>query len=291
MRDYIFIDTFALSQLTNDCYDDLLGFLKRNNYQIIITSMELVELYNPNPTGEDRIYKISRLLTEIPFVISDQKRVMDFEEFNYPDSLLELPIEFSSEKAFVSLKKEEKWELLYRLFSVGLSEYQVNLKQWVEKYNSEKALWINEVHKIMKNASESGIIDSKDNFVQSLDLRLCDNFVKIKVLMDNGGDMQQMDKVYLNKLAKILDCQDTWRMKGIHFSSLIFWYDYIIAKKNILSSDIADIYYSPVFPYCDVVIVDNSRYDCYLKIQREENIFSGIKIYNKKVFLDKMNGK
>lgn len=288
MDNYIFIDTFAFDQLTNEYFDSVSKYLKLKSYSIVLTSMELVELYNPNPKGDDRINKISNLLTSVHFVICDQVKVMEAEEAAYPKSIDRLPIEFSSIGIIDKLSHTDKKELIYKLFSIGLPEFGVNLKVWFENFCSVKALWIESVHNIIEWATESGIINLKDNFLQSLDLRLCENLLKIKDSLEKGIDINELDKNYLNKLVQILDCHDTWRMKGIHFSSLIFWYEYVLAQKTILPSDQPDIYYSFVFPYCNAVIVDNSRYDCATKIQKKEKVYSETKFYNKREFIKEL---
>lgn len=290
MDNYIFFDTFALSQLTNDYFDKVSGYLLLKDYSIVLTSMELVELYNPNPKGDDRINKISNLLTAVPFVICDQRKIMEAEEAAYPQTIKRLPLEFSSKEIFNRLPNTYKKELLYKLFSVGLPEYGVNLKAWTEEHHIMKTSWEQSVNKIIDEATSRGVINLKDEFLQSLDLRLCDNILKTIDSLKNKSwvELNQSDKKKLHKIDQILNKHDTWRMKGIHFSSLFFWYEYVKAQKKISPSDQADIYYSLMFPYCNAVIIDNSRYDCAIKIQSNEKRYNEPIFYNLSKFREEL---
>lgn len=290
MENYIFLDTFALTQLTNDYCDELADYLLLKDYSIVLTSMELVELYNPNPEGDDRINKISNLLTSIPFVICDQVKIMKAEEAAYPQTIDKLPLEYSSKEIFIRLPSTEKKEIIYKLFSIGLPEYGIDLKAWTKKHHFNKTTWPQSVKNIIDNATSSGVINSKDKFLQSLDLRLCENILKSieSINIKNWEQLNQSDKKNLLKIDQIIDKHDSWRMKGIHFSSLVFWYEYVKAKKKIQPSDEADIYYSLMFPYCNAVIIDKSRYDCATKIQNNETGYNKLKFYDINTFREEL---
>lgn len=81
-------------------------------------------------------------------------------------------------------------------------------------------------------------------------------------------------------MTQIRERKDTWRMRGIHLTSLLFWYDYIIAKKKIKPSDEGDFMHSFFFPYCKYVLTDNSRVDCLQTIQRKEEKYKGVIFLN-----------
>ena len=66
-------------------------------------------------------------------------------------------------------------------------------------------------------------------------MRLCENIVKIKEKLDNGISLKNSDSKIL---YMILTRHDTWKMRGIHLSSLMFWQDYIKDKKLIQTFDI-----------------------------------------------------
>ncbi len=74
-------------------------------------------------------------------------------------------------------------------------------------------------------------------------------------------------------------------MRGIHLSSLMFWQDYIKDKKPIQTSDIGDLYHSILIPYCNIAIVDNSRFDTCDKLKNEIEKYIKTKILNKREIL------
>src|SRR5258708_15209947 len=97
MSKYIFLDNWVYSLLTNeDVERRLSAFLKRQNYTVLITSLSLVELYNPGweTEGEkDRMYKVVQFLSKLPCFIVKPENVFSGEIDTYPQPLQEMPIE------------------------------------------------------------------------------------------------------------------------------------------------------------------------------------------------------
>lgn len=281
----IFIDTFALSQFMKECAESFINYLLLNKYNIVFTSLQLVELYNPKPELDTRTSDMIILFSKVPFTIIDQKDIINREEYLYPNKLKNIPIRINSKKLFENISLDKINILLNKLFTIGLPENGIPLTEWVQNYSVAKNTWKDDIARIIENAKSTNIIANKDKFVQSIDLRLCNNIVRIKKEMDSGKDISTISKFWIKKLSHMFNNGNTKIMRGIHLSSLVIWYDYIIAKKKIHGSDIGDIYYAILFPYCKKSIVDNSRYDCLMKIKRHETDFYDINVYNKSEFM------
>jgi hypothetical protein len=155
-------------------------------------------------------------------------------------------------------------------------------------HHTSKSNWPLDADAIIRHAEETGSIKSKTKFLQSLDLRFCDC---ILAAIENLNNKSEHDKQFYKGLNKLTDMQkrdDTWRMRGIHLSSLIFWYDYVIAKKTKKPSDEGDILHSMIFPYCAIVVTDNSRIDCLETIQKKENRYKEVQFLKIKDFITKL---
>ena len=169
--------------------------------------MQLVELYNPKPDLDSRIKNITSLLSVIDFAIVDPVKIFNMEEEIYPKTLALLPVNGTSEGLFRKLNVEQKFLLLVRLFTTGLPEYGVPLLQWAEDYKKSKNEWNDDVQKII---AKSGSL-TKSEFIQSLDLRLCDHFVKIIEYMRMEKNLEGIGNKWIRKLNAILENHDTKR--------------------------------------------------------------------------------
>lgn len=89
---YIFLDTFAIDQLTKECFEVLSYYLYTEELQLLITPMLLVEYYSPVLQVNDRTERAIRLLFEHDLVIANQDILMSGEEYAYPDKLETLPV-------------------------------------------------------------------------------------------------------------------------------------------------------------------------------------------------------
>ena len=290
MMKFIFLDTFALRQLTNDYYKELNDYLEEQELHLVISSLQLMEYYSPIVEGGDRTARAIQLLATNPFVIVNQSDIYEEEENAYPTILKVLPYKLESEPLFANLNLMERMVVLYRMFHEGIPESGFKLKEWVTNHHASKSNWPQNADVIIHHAEETGSIKSKTKFLQSLDLRFCDSIV---VAIENLNDKSKHDKQFYKSLTKLTDMQkrdDTRRMRGIHLSSLIFWYDYVIAKKTKKPSDEGDILHSMIFPYCSVVVTDNSRIDCLKTIQKKENRYKEVQFLTIKDFIAKLTG-
>jgi hypothetical protein len=278
---FIFIDSFALNDFTRDHFDRLRDFLLEQRLLVVISSLQLVEYFSPVLSDNDRTNRAVQLLMDVPFVLINQSDVYEKEEQAYPNRLGALPYRLNGSELLRGFNPEEKKILLLKMFHEGVPEADFHLREWADVHRAQKD-WPEHALAIITNAINKGTIDSKVDMLQSLDLRFC---IGMLSALENSSFHDAAFKENAHKLFLVDKNKDSWIMSGIHLSSLIFWYDYIIAKKRVNPSDEADILYAMIFPYCDMVVVDNSRADCLEKIQRLEPIYRQLKCYNKKAFL------
>lgn len=134
----------------------------------------------------------------------------------------------------------------------------------------------------------TGTLGSKTEFVQSLDIRLCNGLEQAARQLKGQVKPDRFYEGRVKKLDHIFKKQDTQVMRGIHLSSLVTWYDYVVAHKTIKLSDMADIYHSIIYPYCAIVIADASRVDVIQRIQREDRLYLNMKCFRFKDFLKEL---
>lgn len=262
---YIFLDTFVLSYLTNEKYIwKLLKFLESNNYIVLLSSLHLVELYNPHPDKNSRIHNIARFFQKAKFVIVDQQDVIDSEYNLYPRKLYNLKIRLKSHELFNNLSDINRECLVYELFKHGLPDYGVPLKEWVQSYSEIKNKWESDVELIIKDSKDKKILKDVIKFSQYLDFRLVKEIVTIYESIEKGENIH-----ITKKQSDLITKYKHGVMRGIHLSSLVFWYDYVRSRKKIKGSDVGDIYFSILFPYCHEVIADKSRFDCLRQIKKD----------------------
>ena len=233
MRKYIFLDTFALNLLTSAHYDALSQYLDDHDLVLVITPMLLVEYFSPMLQAGDRTDQAIQLLMKHDFVIANQDTVMDREESAYPAAVARLPVAYDTMGSFDALKPGQRFDLLYQLFHHGIPGSGYDPSIWAANHRQNKATWKDAVDAILKNALLTGTLAKKADFIQSLDIRLC-NGLELAARQLKG--LEKPDRFYperLKKLNRILDKRDTRIMKGVHLSSLITWYDYVIANKKI----------------------------------------------------------
>jgi hypothetical protein len=282
---YIFLDTFVLEQLTRNYYSQLEQYLTQNKLHIIISSLQLMEYYSPIIQQGDRTNRAIQLLASHPFVIVNQEDIFSKEEEAYPSILTALPYRLESVEVMRHLTMEERNKLLFQMLHEGIPGTDFDLKRWANNHKESKLDWPKCAEAIIQNAEVKGSLKPKNRFLQSLDLRFCSRIREVIERLDDPSKHDAQFKRYFEKLAGMRARMDTWRMRGIHLSSLIFWYDYVVAKKKIKVSDEGDLFHSMIFPYCSIVITDNSKVDCIEKIQKKENRYKEVQFLKIKDFI------
>ncbi len=182
---YIFVDTFAINQLTKEDFNILFEWVNKNRLVFLLTSFEIVELFNPNHVPGDRISRFIDFLIEYDFVIVDQIKIMELEELAYPLINQNLPINLEKEKLFKNLSISKQQLLLEKLFSSDLEYVGIKIKDWVSDYHYLKDNWSDDVKKLLADI-ERIKIKTKSEIIEYLNLRLCRKIVSIKNKMANS---------------------------------------------------------------------------------------------------------
>jgi hypothetical protein len=101
MPNYIFLDTWVLSDYTKNSKQYLLSdFIRRSDYIILIDSLSVTELYNPGwqyATGEERASRVEGFLSQHPYTIFDPQDVFRSEFEVFPTRLSSVPIRINYE--------------------------------------------------------------------------------------------------------------------------------------------------------------------------------------------------
>jgi hypothetical protein len=314
---YLFLDTNILISFTKQEYfTKLVNFIKLKNFILVISSLTFVELHNEKneqkPEEKERVFRICKLLSNIDFIISDYKEIWDKEINEYPNITNKIPIKYSSSQLPLGFISEEKTNELFDLFTNKKREDKIaiNIHEWSIKYQILKDKWENDVKNIIRNALNDKVLTkdsngkflkdeyTKSKFISYLNLRFCDDFVKIKEFLDskknseleNYKDLSTklnsllQNKDSLKKLNLLLRNEDSFIMKGINITSLAFWYEYIVQNKKVHGSDLGDFCHITFIPYTAFSVLDKSRVDMFERIKKNENIFPDIQICNSKNF-------
>jgi hypothetical protein len=261
MSKYIFLDAWVYSRLGNTVFEQKLSaFLKKSRSVVLVTSLGLTELYNPDwdkAGPKDRMYLTAQFLGKTPCVIVDPLQVFKAELPTYPDSLKRLPVELDLDK-IPAEQREEALVKFLRRGPVFLAQGK-DIEQWRENYDALKASWLEDVEKIIADGINNGYLelDAKGNivpheernllFLMSLDLRHA-----------AGWDTDKLVQQYTRR------ARDFIRISAIRLTSLYFWYAYVNVdnankmKRN--GSDIGDFYHMSLIPYCSAFTVDNTMF-------------------------------
>jgi hypothetical protein len=263
MQNYIFLDNWVYSLLTDPENERRLSaFIQDRGYTILITSLSLVELYNPQPLiprNKDRTIIASNFLSEHPCIIVNPVKVWHAEMTSYPKPLSSLPIELDLMDIKVRYRKETLLRFLKR--DEQFLRQGRDILKWTEDYELEKNNWLQSVEAIINHAITIGYLkrdargrlteikDHKELFLISLDLRFT--------------SPDKINIIFPKLIEQIKEDQPT-QLTAVRLLSLCIWYTYVdvdnanrIKKKG---SDIGDIYHISLMPYCAVFTTDGSMY-------------------------------
>lgn len=270
MRKYIFLDNWVYSLLTNvENERRLTAFLRHQDYTVLITTLSLVELYNPQweSAGEkDRMYKAAHFLSKNPCIIVSPQEVYAKEIESYPNRAATLPIELDLQ----DISDEQRAKILLSFLrgdEVFLRQGK-DIKSWSTDYKQLKANWLHDVDYIIEHAYRNGNLkrDSndtpielqqyKEQFLLSLDFRHA-NTEDIDALLATLIDQAQKGKSAC--------------LTSIRLSSLCFWYAYVdVDNANRMKrkgSDIGDFYHVSLLPYCSAFTTDGDMHKMLQRIR------------------------
>lgn len=276
MPKYIFLDNWVLSKLTGGQVGSrLVSLLKSNNYTGLITSLSMVELYNPGweaAPEKDRTVKAIDFLSKIPCVIVDPHKVFRSEINLYPNRLNGLPIELDLQTISDDQRAQTLLQFMRR--DILFLNQGKDIKAWRESYERLKSGWLQDAKNIVDHACHSGILNqnkkggfidpeqSKELFLLSLDLRHTDS-------------AEEKDEVLEKIIAQ--KSRGSWLdLIAIRMTSLCIWYSYIDTDPSSLPSykpsDIGDYYHIGLIPYCTAFTIDKPMLKLLQRFREQQQL-------------------
>jgi hypothetical protein len=267
---YLFLDNWVLSDYTKDEDMHLLSeFIQRNDYTILIDSLSLAELYNPDwrgSAGKDRTARAAELLGQHSCMIVDPQMVWRAELQAFPDKLEHVPVEFSLGD-IPAHHRTPVLLMLLRRHEIFLQQGK-DITQWAARYKTLKSDWPGDVERIIEHACKAGdlvrdrsgkFIDlqhHKEKFLRTLDGRHLEPHFE--------DDFTLEERKALRIRMQDVENGATAKMPAIRASSLYFWYAYIEPDKAYTmkrhGSDIGDYFQMSLIPYCSAFTVDTTMY-------------------------------
>ncbi len=270
MPKYIFFDTWAVGLAAEEEYRHRFReFVQTNGYTVLLSSLSLVELYNPGwsgAQGRERAERAAKFYASVPCVVVDPKDVWDAEIANQLDVLDALPIRLHVGELDQGVRAEAFLRFLRRdkLFL----DQGLDVEKWSNTYHASKQTWLSDVSRILDAACQAGNLqrNSKGEFV---------HLPSDKERFLFSLDLRQADPA---NVTRILSHQVAQRSSGTHsrlgavrLSSLLFWYLYVdIDNSNRPKhggSDLGDIYHLSLLPYCSAFTADRAMYGMLQRIK------------------------
>lgn len=287
MSNYIFLDTWVLSDYIKEGKQHLLSeLIRRNRYTILINGLSAVELYNPgwqHVESSDRTIRVASFLSQHSCAIVRPERVFKSEIESFPAKLEQLPIALSLDE----IPAQDRLPALLSVLrgEAFLLEHGIDIKRWVTDYNNLKTTWPEDIERIIEHSCASGVLTrdknglfinlerSKEKFLTTLDRRHFSHF--------SSEERQLLGTKIIN-----LCLGSTKDLPAIRFSSLCFWYTYIDKDKSYpmkrKGSDIGDFFQMSLIPYCAAFTLDNTMHRLARRIMNEAHF--ACMIYDRKAF-------
>jgi hypothetical protein len=270
MNKYIFLDNWVFPLLRDpDVAAGLISFIWSNGLTVLLTSLSMVELYNPGwqgaKEGEERGAAAAQFLARVPCVIVNPSRVWEMEVAAHLSPLDHLPFELDLADLSPSLRGPTLLRFLRRdelFLDQGKDIRILDLG-----YKAFKETWLSEIENIIDNACLHGdlkrnkngdFIDlesTRDIFLFSLDFRHATH-LDIDTLIANLKRTRAGIRPGLT---------------SVRLSSLCFWYSYIDIdpsnRPKRQGSDIGDFHQISLLPYCSVFTTDGTMYNTLQRIR------------------------
>jgi hypothetical protein len=277
MSNYIFLDTWVLSDYTTEDKQHLLSELIRaENYTILINGLSTVELYNPGwqqAEDNDRTIRAARFLGQHSCAIVRPDRIFKSEIESFPARLERLPVELSLDD-LVSQHRVPALLSILRGEGDFFLEHGIDIKRWVSDYNSAKAAWRKDAERIIESACKSGVLtrNKSGQFVE-LEKRKEEFLVTLDRRHFGCFSFEEMQGLGTKLIDLFMGA--TKSLPAIRFSSLCFWYAYVDTDKAYAmkrkGSDIGDFFQMSLIPYCSTFTMDTTMYRLAHRLMTEAN--------------------
>ncbi len=291
MRKYFFLDNWTLKLLAGKNFrHKLLEFILNKGYTILLSSLSLVELYNPgwaSAKGNDRTKNAARFYSDLPCVIVDPQTVWDQEIRNRLEALDTLPIQLNLEQVNKNSRQEALLRFLRR--DTLFIQQGLDIQKWSYEYKAVKAGWLSNVNRIIDKACIDG------NLCRNKKGKLI-NLSSFKELFLFSLDLRHCEPEYINEILNHQVQQRSGgapvRLSAVRLSSILFWYSYVdVDPANRMKrsgSDIGDMYHLSLIPYCSAFTADKTMFRMLKRI-REPAVPLDCRVFTKP-FLEKAIG-
>lgn len=278
MRNYLFLDNWVLSTYTSaDRVIRLSDFIRRNQFTICISTLSLVELYNPgweHAPEKDRMPHVVHFLGQHPCVIVDPQHLFRREIEVFPDTLEQLPLELDLEELPQQARIADLLGFLRR-DQVFLAQGK-DIANMAKNYQELKTNWLRQAEHIIEDGIARSLLvrDARDTQGEQFLLEQCDKEAFLQSLdRRHFGHFSAKDTEDLGPKIVELMLGATAMLPAIRLSSLCFWYSYIAQDKanrtKKQASDIGDFYQLSILPYCTAFTVDTAMYRLMQRIRAE----------------------
>ena len=261
MPKYIFLDTWLLIKYTRpDIVDSLAKYIKQNQYTIIISSLQLGELYNEEWQEQDeqeRGARVVRFLSGQHCVVVDPASIWRHEYLTYPNRLSRMPIELDLAKV-PNISQAEALLRFLRRDEVFLKMGK-DIAAWAKGYGAAKEGWSTDKDSIIEDGVNGGELvrdgkggfrarddAMKQQFLFRLDMRGLEDISPAELGASGYSLNRYIDGVFGKGIL----------LRGIRLTSLGFWYKYIefdpTARPKETGSDLGDIYFMTFIKRCGV---------------------------------------
>lgn len=272
MSRYIFLDNWVFSLIRDrEVEARLIDFVNSNDFTVLLTSLSMVELYNPGWQEAERTERGAvavRFLASVPCVMVDPLRVWSLEVAAHLKPLRTLPLELDLTQLSPKIREAALLGLSRR--DDAFLRQGKDIQAWSLQYKEAKETWLSDVERIVEKACIQGFLkrakaggfmeldDTKELFLFSLDFRLAEE--------------PDIDAT----LADFLERTRAGRpplLTSVRLSSLCFWYSYVdIDRTNQpkrQGSDLGDLYHISLLPYCSAFTTDGTMWRMLKRIREK----------------------
>jgi len=260
MTRYLFLDNWVFDLLRKPRFEaGLVKLIKSEGFTVVITSLSMVELYNPGWQGageSERGAVAARFLARVSCVIVNPWRVWEAEGGAHLAPLPELP--FALDLADLPEKLREAALLGFlRRHDLFLQQGK-DIQAWSLEHEEAKNAWLQDVETIIEGACREEYLkrDKRGRFTWSEITRELFLF-SLDCRHVNRSDVDAI----LTSVARRKQEGPT-RLTAIRLSSLSFWYTYVDIDKGAqpkrAGSDLADHAQISLLPYCSAFTTDGT---------------------------------
>lgn len=277
-RRFAFLDTWLLSRLTDTQFSTALSqFLKRRRLVPACTTLSFVEIYNPGwdkSPGRERGELVAEFIAEHDAVLVEPTDIFQEEYERFPARLREMPIRLDLSTIDSSVRTATLLRFLRR--HPTFVDMDKDISSWAARYTLTKSTWVADALAVVNGViREYGISRRSDGSIKTSRSDLEVALLSLDLRLIDGATPEQ----YIEKRASLKATGPRF-MRGARATSLAMWHLYAVPdssdKLGQRGSDIGDIMYLALAPYCDLFTTDATMHRLLKRIAPELGLDSGV---------------